>query len=216
MSRDLGEVVQAGYDQAVDQYESLEQADAKWPRSLWLADLERLLDPGSTVLDLGCATGVPVAARLALSYRVTGVDISPVQIEQASRNVPEGEFICADLQAVTFPDGNFDAVISFYTFDHVPRDQHTELLNRICGWLRPGGLMLLSIEDRDEPGTIAQWLGVDMHFSMFDADTTRRLVREAGFTIERTAVEDQIEGRVEIPYTWILARRPLESARHTD
>jgi cyclopropane fatty-acyl-phospholipid synthase-like methyltransferase len=216
MSRDLGEVVQAGYDQAVDQYERLEQAHDQWPRSRWLTDLERRLDPGSAVLDLGCATGVPVAARLAQSCRVSGVDISPVQIEQASTNVPEGDFICADLQAVTFPDGHFDAVVSLYTFDHVPRDHYAEQLNRIYGWLRPGGFLLLSIEDRDEPGTVAPWLGVDMHFSMFDADATRRLVLEAGFTIERTAVEDQIEGQVEIPYTWILARRPVESAPHTN
>jgi hypothetical protein len=55
-----------------------------------------------------------------------------------------------------------------------------------------------------------------MHFSMFDADTTRRLVGEAAFTIERTAVEDQIEGQVVIPYTWILARRPLRSPGQTD
>lgn len=205
MPRDLGEVVQAGYDQAVDQYESLEQNDAQWPRSRWLTELERRLAAGSTVLDLGCATGVPVASRLAQSYRVTGVDISPVQIEQATRNVPEGEFICADLQAVTFPRDHFDAVVSLYTFDHVPREEHLALLRRIHSWLRPGGSLLLSIEDRDEPGTVTQWLGVDMHFSMFDADAIRRLVHEAGFTIELTAVESQTEGQVEIPYTWILA-----------
>ncbi len=212
MTRDLGEVVQTGYDQALDQYESLEQAEAQWSR--WLNDLERRLASGSMVLDLGCATGVPVAARLAQSYQVTGVDISPVQIEQATENVPESEFICADLQAVTFADEHFDAVVCLYTFDHVPRDQHSDLLKRIHGWLRPGALLLLSIEDRDEPGTVARWLGVDMHFSMYDADTTRRLVLDAGFTIERTAVENQIEDQVEIPYTWILARRSVESVRH--
>lgn len=211
MTRDLGEVVQAGYDQAVDQYERLEHADAQWPRSRWLTDLERRLADGSMVLDLGCATGVPVAARLAQSYRVTGVDISPVQIEQATENVPAGEFVCADIRTVSFPGEHFDAVVSLYTFDHVPRDRHSELLQRIHGWLRPGGLLLLSIENRDEPGAIVEWLGVDMHFSMFDADTTRRLVLDAGFTIERTAVEAQTEDQVEIPYTWILAGKPVES-----
>jgi SAM-dependent methyltransferase len=97
MTRDPGEVVRAGYDQAANQYESLEQADGKWPRWRWLADLERLLDPGSTVLDLGCATGVPVAARLALSYRVTGVDISPFR---SSR--PPETFLKASSSAPTF------------------------------------------------------------------------------------------------------------------
>lgn len=167
------------------------------------------------MLDLGCATGLPVDARLARSFRVTGVDISPTQIERAVENVPEGAFICADLQAVTFPEGYFDGVVSLYTFDHVPRDEHLALLRRIHTWLRPGGILLLSIEDRDEPGTVAEWLGVDMHFSMFDADTTRGLVRDAGFTIDQTAVENQIEGQAEIPYTWILAHKPADSARPT-
>lgn len=42
----------------------------------WLAELTPLLQPGDTVLDLGC--GVTVAQELAQQFAVTGVDISPV------------------------------------------------------------------------------------------------------------------------------------------
>ncbi len=107
-----------------------------------------------------------------------------------------------------FAPSTFDAVVSLYTFDHVPRAEHRELLGRAHRWLRPGGWFLLSIEDADEPGQTVEWLGVDMHFSMFDAATTRRLVTDAGFLIERTAVETQLERATEIPYTWVLARKP--------
>lgn len=204
MGDDLGAVVRTGYDAAMSSYAHLEQA--RWPRDRWLRSVATLLTPNAEVLDLGCATGVPTCAVLAPTFRVTGVDISPAQIEQARANVPAATFICDDLRTVEFTAGQFDAVVSLYTFDHVPRDQHGSLLARIHRWLRPGGYLLLSIEDTDEPGRTVEWLGVDMHFSMFDAERTRRLVMDAGFVIVRTAVETQIEGDTEIPYTWILAQ----------
>lgn len=207
-SGDPGEIVRAGYDRVAAAYRALEHDSARWPRASWLRRLTESLPPGAAVLDLGCAAGVPVAAELAATYRVTGVDISPEQIGQAARNVPDAEFVCADARAVTFPDGHFDAAVSLYTFDHIPRQEHHLLLGRLHQWLQPGGLLLLSIEDTDEPGTVAQWLGVDMYFSMFGADATRQLVREAGFDIEHTDLSTQTEGETDISYTWILARKP--------
>jgi SAM-dependent methyltransferase len=203
-----GEIVRAGYDRVAARYRALEHDSARWPRASWLKRLTDNLPPGAAVLDLGCASGVPVAAELARQYRVTGVDISREHIEQAARNVPVAEFVCADARTVTFPDGHFEAAVSLYTFDHVPRQEHRALLGRLHQWLRPGGLLLLSIEDSDQPGVVAEWLGVDMYFSMFGADATRQLVRDTGFDIEHTGLETQAEGGTDISYTWILARKP--------
>jgi SAM-dependent methyltransferase len=124
MARDPSEIVQAGYDQAAARYRALEHDSARWPRAEWIGELTKGLRPGAAVLDLGCAAGVPVAAELARRYRVTGVDISPEHIQQATRNVPDAEFVCSDALTVTFPAGHFDAIISLYTFDHIPRDEH--------------------------------------------------------------------------------------------
>ena len=152
-------------------------------------------------------TGVPVASDLARHYQVTGVDISSEHIQQARRNVPDGEFICSDALTVAFAAGRFDAVVSLYTFDHIPREEYRRLLDSIHRWLRTDGMLLLSVEDIDEPGTVAPWLGVDMYFSMFGADAMRQLVREAGFDITKTALGTQTEGGTDISYTWILARK---------
>jgi SAM-dependent methyltransferase len=207
MAGDPSEIVRAGYDRAAARYRALEHDGARWPRGAWIGELTKELPPGAAVLDLGCAAGVPVAADLATRYRVTGVDISPEHIRQATRNVPGADFVCSDALTVTFGAGHFDAIISLYTFDHIPRDEHRGLLERLRTWLRPGGLLLLSVEDLDQPGLVAEWLGVDMYFSMFGADATRQLVREAGFDIEKTAVEMQKEDETEVPFTWILARK---------
>jgi SAM-dependent methyltransferase len=207
MRGDPGEIVRAGYDKVAAQYQALEHDSARWPRDEWIAELTARLRPGAAILDLGCATGVPVVADLTTQYQVTGVDIAPEHIQEARRNVPDGEFICSDALTVTFPAGRFDTVISLYTFDHIPRDEYRGLLERIHRWLRPDGMLLLSIEDNDQPGIVAQWLGVDMYFSMFGADAMRQLVRDAGFDIEKTALGTQTEGETDISYTWILARK---------
>lgn len=89
---------------------------------------------------------------------------------------------------------------------HLPRELHATILASIHGWLKPEGLLLLTVETEDEPGVTGQWLGVDMFFSSFDADTTRRLIREAGFEALSEAIEAQIEGEKEVSYFWVLAR----------
>lgn len=203
---DAARIVAAGSDAAADRYADLEQEGATWPRMRWLRDLLARLPEGAAVLDLGCATGVPAAAAIAQRHRVTGVDVSSAQVARARRNVSTGKFICADAAEVDLAERSFDPVVSFYTFDHIPRERHADLLERIHRWLRPGGYLLLSVEDTDQPGAISDWLGVKMHFSMFEAEATRALVREAGFTMLETAVEVQTEQDADIPYVWILAR----------
>ncbi len=199
-------LVEEGYDQVAEAYSRLE-GDSKWPRMKWLGKVLVRLDPGSAVLDLGCGSGDPADIEIARLHRITGVDISNVQVELARRNVPQGNFIHGDLGALDFPDGSFDAVVSFYTLEHLPREQHGEILNRIHGWLRPGGLLLFSCEAGDVNDVTGQWLGVPMFLSVFDPETMRRVVQDAGFELVDTEIESQLEQGREVPYLWVLAKR---------
>ena len=199
-------LVEEGYDRVAEAYSRLE-GDKQWPRMKWLRKALARLDPGSAVLDLGCGSGDPADIEIARLHKVTGVDISRAQVEMARQNVPQGRFIHGDLGAMDFPDGSFDAVVSFYTLEHLPREQHGTLLNRIHDWLRPGGLLLFSYEVGDMNNVTGQWLGVPMFFSSFDPETMKRLVQKAGFEILETDIESQLEQNSEVPYLWILAQR---------
>lgn len=203
---DPREIVAAGYDAVAERYAELEETE--WPRLRWLRDLLDRLPDGAHVLDLGCGNGIPADREIVRRHAVTGVDISARQIELARRNVPGGVFFHADMTRVSFPPATFEAVVSFYAIGCVPRDEHAALLRRIRGWLRPGGWLLLSEEDVDRPDVVGDWLGVPMFFSGFDAATQRRLVEEAGFVVERAAVETQMEQGVAVPFSWVLARVP--------
>jgi ubiquinone/menaquinone biosynthesis C-methylase UbiE len=205
-SQDPKQIVEQGYDQVAAQYARLEDGDS-WPRTRWLEKVLRDLPPGSSVLDLGCGSGDPAGILIAQQHRLTGVDLSREQIKRARRNVPSGTFLHADAASVHFPDASFDAVVSFYTLEHVPRAEHASLFGSIHRWLRPGGLLLLSLEEGESEGLVGEWLGVPMFFSCFDPETMVQMIRVAGFEILETAVETQIEQGTEIPFFWVLARR---------
>ena len=203
--REPHEIVASGYDVVAEDYAKLEGA-VEWPRMRWLHNVLAVLTPGSRVLDIGCGSGIPATREIAKEHDVVGVDVSARQIELARHNVPGAEFVQADIETLDFPQASLDAVVAFYVLDHLPRERHASVLERIHAWLKPGGLLLLTVETEDEPGVTGRWLGVEMFFSCFDADTTRRLIRDAGFETIADAVETQVEGEKEVPYLWVLGR----------
>ena len=206
MTEDPKHIVEEGYDRVAEAYSRLE-GRSQWPRIKWLEKVLTRLEPGSSVLDLGCGSGDPADIEIARLHRVTGVDTSNVQVELARQNVPRSKFIHGDLSSLDFPHGSFDAVVSFYTLEHLPREQHGEILQRIHDWLRPGGLLLFSYEKGDRNDITVQWLDVPMFFSLFDPEAIGGFVQDARFKILETNVESQLEQNREVPYLWILARR---------
>jgi cyclopropane fatty-acyl-phospholipid synthase-like methyltransferase len=200
--------VAAGYDTVADRYAALEGA-GQWPRRRRVADLAGKLSPGARVLELGCGNGIPVARDLVdAGFDVTGVDVSPEQIRRAREAVPEAKFVAADMLSVDVPEASFDAVVCLYAIEHVPRERHADVFRRIFGWLRAGGLALLAVEDSDQPGVVADWLGAPMFFSVYPADDERRLAEAAGLDVLEADVEAQRELGRDVPYLWLLVRRP--------
>ena len=202
-------IVAEGYDTMAGRYLAWSDLRPSPTRLHYLALALELIPPGSAVLDLGCGAGIPMTAALAEGRAVTGVDLSATQLEMARRNVPSATFLQADMTALSFEPASFDAVVAFYSLTHVPRGEQAELLGRIRGWLRPGGLFLASMGADDEPGDVEpDWLGVDMYFSHFGAKANRRLVEGAGLVIERSDLAVEPEDRHDARFLWVVARAP--------
>lgn len=185
-AEDRRDVVRRGYDAVSARYDAAYDSDDKY--GAWLDELIAEVPPGGRVLDLGCGSGIPVARRLtAAGLRVTGVDISGVQVRRARRHVPEAEFLHLDAVEAVFAHASFDAVVSFYALIHVPLAEQPPLLRRIAGWLRPGGLFAATMGHRAWTGVEEDWLGggAPMWWSHADAATNRRWITEAGLTVER-------------------------------
>ncbi|HEU5434137.1 MAG TPA: class I SAM-dependent methyltransferase, partial [Thermomicrobiales bacterium] len=132
-------LVAAGYDRIAERYAAWTGEALAGQRERCVRLLMEALPAGADVLDLGCATGVPVTRALARRFRVVGVDHSARSVALARRRVPAATFVHADMTQLDLPPARFDAVVSFYAITHVPRDEHPALLAAIARWLRPGG-----------------------------------------------------------------------------
>src|SRR5262245_52319126 len=207
MTQDPKKIVADSYDQIAQRYLAWSALSPSPERMRYLARLLDLLPGDAEVLELGCGAGVPVTQALAERCRVTGVDISTEQIALAERLVPDATFIQADMTALDFPAGSFDAVVGFYTLIHVPRAEHADLLGRIAAWLRPGGLLFATMGASDLPdGVEPDWLGTPMFFSHYDAEKNRDMVRRAGLEILSAEESTEDEDGEQVTFLWVAAR----------
>lgn len=202
-------IVAHNYDQIAERYADWTAASRNDPRGRYMEILMAALPEGASVLELGCGSGNLTTRRLAERFVVTGVDISARQIALAQQHARNARFIHADMTTLDLPTASFDAVASFYAISHVPREEHPTLLRAVERWLRPGGVFMATMGAGPSEGEVEEdWLGAPMYFSHYDAETNRQLVQEAGMQIERASVEMTDEDGEQVPFLWIVARKP--------
>jgi SAM-dependent methyltransferase len=122
--------------------------------------------------------------------------------------VPKAHFVRGDFADLDFPDATFDGVAALYSLTHVPREAHEALFARIARWLTPGGAFPATLSVGGTEDWIGEFIGVTMFFSGYDADTSRHLIREAGFDlIADEVVEQQEPGEGVARFLWIIAAK---------
>jgi SAM-dependent methyltransferase len=185
-------LVREGYERASYAYRGDAYDFERSGYAYWLSRLTPTLADGARVLDLGCGCGIPAARELAEHYQVTGVDISPLQIERARRLVPGARFTCADMAEVEFAPGSFDAAVAFFSLINLPLSDQSLVIERVARWLEPGGRLLAVVGKyawtRVEPD-FRGVQGVDMYWSHADIATYRKWFERAGFVIEEEGSE---------------------------
>jgi len=107
------------------------------------------LEPGESVLDVGCGTGtLAIAAKrqVGTTGTVYGVDASPEMIARAAKKAKKAGvkvvFNKGFAQSLPFPDAQFDVVLTTVMLHHLPRTARQELAVEIRRLLRPGGRVL--------------------------------------------------------------------------
>ena len=175
-------------------------------RQKYLAKIHREFPRGSRILDVGCGNGLLNTLHLVKSFDVVGIDFSERQISEAKKNVPEAEFICADVRDQDFESDSLDGIVSFYCFNHIPRSAYGKLLRKFHRWLKTDGLLIASFGIGDSEGWTGKWLGTTTFFSSFTWKETVSLIEKNGFRIEEEVVETALEDGAEASFLWITGR----------
>lgn len=151
---------------------------------------------GATILDVGCGYG-GTSIYLAQKYgaRATGITISPVQVEMATRAAEKAgasaKFLCMDAEAMTFTEP-FDVVWSVESISHYPN--YGKFFASAAGLVKPGGAMavidwfkkdgLTPREHKKHMEPIEKGMMIELH-TMGEYE---KLMVENGLTVEATEV----------------------------
>jgi SAM-dependent methyltransferase len=99
------------------------------------------------ILEAGCGRkwSIPLDG---LEYRLTGIDLDPEALQARVETVGDLDVaVLGDLHTVTLPEASFDAVFCSYVLEHVTDPEG--VLRNFQTWLKPGGIMILRVPDRD-------------------------------------------------------------------
>jgi ubiquinone/menaquinone biosynthesis C-methylase UbiE len=144
-SNTIGAHGQTDFDAVADAYdESLPHHVMEHYIAKRVAFIREHVPVGSTVLDVGCGTGVLAERLLREGYDVTGADPFAAMLEHMKARDPRLATVHAPGQHLPFEDGAFDLACCVAVMHHIadPEDVRATLVE-MCRVTKPGGQVLV-------------------------------------------------------------------------
>jgi ubiquinone/menaquinone biosynthesis C-methylase UbiE len=177
------------FDQLAEKYQG-EHSNNPFQVAL-IERISALLPAGTSVLDLGCGTGVPTAKILTGSaHRVVGVDISEGMLTMAREQVPAAEFVHADFKDLPDDFGRFEAATAFFSLLMLSKADIGRVLTKLAGWVEPGGYLGVGMVNFDGDSLPFEFLGVPVTVSGYVEPDLAAVVEAHGFRVESIETVD--------------------------
>lgn len=160
----------------------------------WMDRFTALLQPGASILDIGCGSGQPIAKYLIeQGYQVTGVDSSPPLIEKCRARFPRHEWIIADMRTLAL-HRTFDALIAWDSFFHLPHEPQRAMFPIFKQHANPGAPLLFT-SGTGHGVAMGSYQDEPLYHASLSPAEYRELLAVHGFRVVAHATEDPDCGR---------------------
>ena len=134
--------------------------------------------PGRKVLNVGAGQGSFSRLLEARGYEVVSTDVSRAALDVLRSRVA-GDVVAADMTALPFANGQFDAVVAGEVIEHIEDDRAA--LSEAARVLDAEGVLALSVPAHPEWfGPSDRWAG---HVRRYERDRLEDVIRDAGLTL---------------------------------
>jgi SAM-dependent methyltransferase len=138
------------------------------------------LAQGSSILDLGCGTGRPMAEYvISRGYRVVGIDQAESLLAQARAAFPHEEWVPSSIEAYAFQH-DYSSAIFWDSLFHIERTRHAPILQRVVGGLPVGGRLMLTVGGSEHPPFTDVMFGQEFFYDSNSPGETEWILRDLG------------------------------------
>ncbi len=160
------------YD-AISRLSAIPVGGEKKFRQLALSDLAITKD--SEILDLCCGAGQTTQFLVNYSNHVTGLDISPVALAKAKKNVPQAEYIQGFAQKIPLADNYFDFVHTSVALHEMTSSELDTIFAEVYRVLKPEGIF--TFIDLHKPHNPIFIPGIMIFMWLFETETAWQLLK---------------------------------------
>ena len=138
--------IAAMFDTVAERYDLMNGILSLGQHIYWRKQAVAAVDahPGQKVLDVAAGTGVSSEPFADAGVDVIAADLSEGMLDVGRRRRPDMTFVQADVTALPFEDGTFDAVTMSYGLRNVA--DYPKALSEIYRVLKPGGIWRLATD----------------------------------------------------------------------
>lgn len=156
-------------------------------RNLALQNLP--IEKETKVLDLCCGKGQTTKFLVQYSDNVTGLDLSPLALSKAKKNVPEAKYVEGLAQNLPFEDNYFDIVHTSVALHEMTTSELEQIFAEVYRVLKPKGIF--TFIDLHQPHNLLFLPGLTIFMWLFETETAWQLLKtdlpkklsEVGFNI---------------------------------
>lgn len=190
------------YDRHASQWDRLRHkhfSDRKW-----IERFRSLLPPSSSVLDLGCGAGQPVAGFLIeAGHALTGVDSSQQMIALCRERFAEHTWVHADMRTLEL-NCQFAGILAWNSFFHLHPDDQRGMFASFQRHAAPGALLMFT-SGTGLGEALGEFEGETLYHASLDPQEYVNLLQRHGFEVLEHVVEDPQSGGLTV---WLCHALP--------